>query len=130
MQRVSWAMTLFIPIILALVITVAGILNPQLPRVYFIVVFLFALVILPGILVTLKILSSPVIAAEVTLLATRKGQNVDVMFPDGSVNTFQNAQLYNGLLTGELKQGERLRVLIRDDILFRWQRLEEERASR
>lgn len=123
MQRVSWPLTLLIPIVLALVIAVTGILNPQLPRGYFIAGFLFVLIVLPGILVTLKVLSSPVTAAEVTLLGTRRGQNVEVMFPDGAVNIYQSTQLYNGLLTGELESGERLRVLIRGDILFRWQRL-------
>lgn len=125
MQRVGWPVTLCVPIILAFVIAIAGILSPELPRVYFIVGFLFALIVLPGILVTLKVLSTPVTAAEITLVAARKGQNVDVMFPDGAVNTFQNVQLYNGLLTGELKHGQRFRVLIRDDILFRWQRIDE-----
>jgi cytochrome c oxidase assembly factor CtaG len=123
MQHVGWPLTLLIPIVLALVIAVTGVLNPQLPRGYFIAGFLFVLIVLPGILVTLKVLGSPVTATEVTLVGTRRGQNVEVMFSDGAVDIYQNTQLYNGLLTGELKPGERLRVLIRGDILFRWQRL-------
>lgn len=126
MQHVSWPMTLFIPIVLALVIAVTGVLNPDVPRLYFVFAFLFALVILPGVLVTLKVFSLPVITAEVTLVRARKGQNVEVMFTDGAVNTYQNAELYNGLVTGELQPGERLRVMIRGDLLFRWQRLDAE----
>lgn len=129
MHHVSWPATLFVPALLALAVVVVGVFSPGVPRYYFIVAFLFFLVVLPGILVTLKVLATPVTAAEITLVGTRKGQNVDVMFPDGSVGTFQNAQLYNGLLTGEFKQGDRFRVLIRGDIMFRWQRLDGESGT-
>ncbi len=130
MRRVGWPVTLFIPLILALVIAVVGIYSPGLPRIYFILGFLSALIILPGILVTLKVLSHPVTSAEITLVTTRRGQNVVVMFEDGTKNTYQNAQLYAGLLTGELKPGQRFRVMIRDNILFRFQPLDDEAAPR
>ncbi|MFZ5873411.1 MAG: hypothetical protein ACOYW8_03225 [Bacillota bacterium] len=128
MRRVGWPVTLFVPLTLALAIAVAGILSPDVPRIYFIIGFLSALIVLPGIFVTLKVLSHPVTAAVVTLVTTRKGQNVVVMFEDGTKNTYQNAQLYAGLLTGELKPGQRFRVLIRDDLLFRAQPLDDGEA--
>ncbi|AZK60565.1 hypothetical protein [Candidatus Desulforudis audaxviator] len=130
MRRVGWPVTLFVPLTLALVIAVAGIYSPGVPRIYFILGFLFTLIVLPGILITLKVLSHPVTAAVVTLVTTRRGQNVVVMFEDGTKNTYQNAQLYAGLLTGELKPGQRFRVLIRDDLLFRFQPLDDEDTPR
>jgi len=121
-QRLNWPATVIIPMVVGMVIAIVGVTQPQLPRNLFIYGFIFALVVLPGILVALKVYSSPTTRAEASLAGIEPGGHVKLRFSDHSERSYQAPALNRDVIMGKVRQGERLKVLIKGEIVFKWER--------
>ncbi|RJX19264.1 MAG: hypothetical protein C4575_08805 [Desulforudis sp.] len=116
-------MTFIIPMVVGMLFVLVGLTQPELPRNIFIYGFLFALVILPGILIALKIFTSPTTRAEVVLAGIEPGGNVSLRFPDQSVRSYQAPALNRDVMMGKVREGERMKVLVKGEIVFKWERV-------
>lgn len=121
-HRMGWLWTFVLPVAIALAIAWAGIKNPDLPRIYFIVGFLAALVFLPAVFILLKILATPVVNEEVVAVGVRGERYVEIMHPDGAVATYYQPDLVDALKTGRIRKGDRLRITVRrNEHILRWE---------
>lgn len=119
-SRLSWFATFLIPALAAVAVALWG-LNSDLPRIYFIIAFLFTLVILPGVFILLKILGTPIEEEEIILLAAGSGDRVKVVRADGSHDIVSDIGLKKALLAGDIPSGTRLRLTRRGDIVIHWE---------
>jgi len=120
--RMSWALTFFIPVGLGIAVALWG-LNSSLPRIFFIISFIFVLVILPGIFILLKILGTPLEEEEVTLVGTTARNQVRLMQPSGDINSVSDGSLLNAVRGGLVQPGTKLRIIRRGDIIASWKPL-------
>lgn len=120
--RMHWALTFFIPVVLGIAIAMWG-LNSNLPRIFFIVGFIFVLVILPGIFILLKILGTPLEEEEVTLVGTTGRNQVRLMQATGNINSVTDSSLLNAVRGGLVQPGTKLRITRRGDIIAAWKPL-------
>lgn len=121
--RLSWFITFLIPALTGIAIAIWG-LNSDLPRGYFVVGFLFALVIMPGILVWLKVMGTPLQEEEIILLGAGSGDQVKIARPSGGHDIVSHSGIKRAILTGELRIGARLHLVRRGDIVIDWKLLE------
>jgi len=119
-SRLSWFATFLIPMLAGIAVALWD-LNSNLPRVYFVIAFLFTLIILPGVFILLKILGTPIHEEEIILLAAGSGDRVKVVRADGSHDIVSDIGLKKALLAGEVPSGTRLRLTRRGDIVIRWE---------
>ncbi|MEW5762859.1 MAG: hypothetical protein AB1776_06640 [Bacillota bacterium] len=123
-QRMGWFWTFIIPVAVALAIAWAGIKNPDLPRTYFVLGFLAALVLLPAVFIALKILAIPVRHEEVVAVGVRGERQVEIRHPDGAVVTYYAPDLARALKSGRVRAGDRLRVAVRrNEQILGWEEL-------
>lgn len=123
-NRMGWAWTFILPVAVALVIAWLGIKNPDLPRIYFVIGFLAALVVLPAVFILLKILAIPLVDEEVVAVGVRGERYIEVMHPDGVVAAYQHAGLVHAFRSGRIRKGDRLRVLVRrHEHILRWEQV-------
>ncbi|MBO8128772.1 MAG: hypothetical protein H0Z39_06195 [Peptococcaceae bacterium] len=126
-RRMSWFTTFIIPVTVALVIAFAGIVMPGIPRIYFIVAFLAALIFLPGVFIGLKIAKTPA-TIEKTIMVGLKAENLNIVHlqhPDGSIRAYMDTSLANAYRAGTVKKGQIIKVIIRDDVMLKWDKEDE-----
>ncbi|HAG07112.1 MAG: Uncharacterized protein XD69_0561 [Clostridia bacterium 62_21] len=123
-NRMGWLWTLVLPMGIAVAIAWLGIKNPDLPRIYFIVGFLAALVILPAVFILLKILATPVVDEEVVAVGVRGERHIEIRHPDGVVASYYHPDLARAFRSGRVRRGDRLRVLVRrHEQILRWEEI-------
>lgn len=122
-QRMSWTTSFVLPIVLGMIVVLVGLTQPQLPRMIFIVGFVFCLIFLPGILIAGKIVSEPRKTMDVVLQRIDLHGYVTLQLPDGRTESFQAPALNREVVMGKMQEGEKLRVTTRGDIVFKYERL-------
>lgn len=121
-HRMSWPVTFIIPVVLGSLVVVAGVTQPQLPRSIFIVSFIFIMVFLPGILVAAKLLSAPRETMDVVLERIEPHGYVTLRLEDGRTGGYQAHAMNREVLMGKLREGEKLRVTAKGDIVINYER--------
>lgn len=109
--------------VLGMLVVLIGLTQPQLPRLIFVVSFIFCLVFLPGILIAGKMLTAPRRTMDVVLQRIDLHGYVTLRLPDGSTESYQAPGLNREVVMGKMQEGERLRVTTRGDIVFKYERL-------
>lgn len=122
-QRMSWTTTFIIPVVLGVIVVLIGITQQQLPRIVFIASFVFCLVFLPGILVAAKIFTAPRKVMDVVLETIQPSGYVTLRLPDGETGSFQAHALNREVVMGKMREGEKIRVTTRGDVVFKHERL-------
>lgn len=124
-RRMSYLTTLVIPIAVALVIAFVGLTHPQWPRVYFIIGFLAALILLPGVTLGLKLSCTPVVEEDVEFLGTYGPGWIGVRHANGAVARYHHRGLYEMHQSGHVRRGERLRLRFLEQEIISWELLED-----
>lgn len=122
-SRMSYFTTLAVPIVAALIIAFIGLAHPEWPRIYFIIGFLAALIILPGVTLGLKLGCTPVTEEDVEFAGVYGRGVIGVRFPNGEVARYPHKELYNLFLNGGVEEGEPLRLRFLDQDIISWKSL-------
>uniref|UniRef100_A0A7C2EJ11 Uncharacterized protein n=1 Tax=Ammonifex degensii TaxID=42838 RepID=A0A7C2EJ11_9THEO len=120
-SRMSYFTTLVVPMAVALIIAFLAVINPQWPRLYCIIAFLAALIILPGITLGLKLGCTPVTEEEVVFLGVCAPGVIGVRYPNGEVVRYPHRELYDLFRNGTVKEGDILRLRFLDKEIIGWQ---------
>lgn len=122
-SRMSYFTTLAVPIAVALIIAFVGLAHPEWPRIYFIIGFLAALIILPGITLGLKLGSIPITEEDVEFVGVYGRGVIGVRFSTGELVRYPHKELYNLFLSGAIETGEPLRLRFLDQEIVSWKSL-------
>jgi hypothetical protein len=125
-RRMSYFTTLAIPIGTALLIALLAVTHPQWPRTYFIIGFLAALIILPGITLGLKLGSTPLVEREMVFLGGNAPGIVRFADERGRIESYPHRQLYALFLDGAIREGETLLLRFLDHEIMSWKSLSSE----
>lgn len=129
-RRMSYFTTLVIPIGVALVIAFVGLAKPEWPRIYFIVGYLAALILLPGITLGLKLGSTPLVEEEVEFVGVFAPGWIEVRRATGEICRYHHRQLYELFQSGGIRRGERLILRFLDQDIVGWRTAEEEQPPK
>lgn len=119
----SYFTTLVVPIAVALLIAVIAVTHPQWPRIYFIVAFLAALILLPGITLGLKLGCTPLDDVKVIFCGVGAPGVIRVRLENGQVVGYPHKELYALYLDGVVKEGELLLLRFLEHDILSWKSL-------
>ncbi|MEW6447296.1 MAG: hypothetical protein AB1426_04290 [Bacillota bacterium] len=122
-SRMSYFTTLAVPIAVALIIAFTGLAHPEWPRIYFIIGFLAALILLPGVTLGLKLGSTPITEEDVEFTGVYGRGVIGVRFANGEVVRYPHNELYNLFINGGIEAGEPLRLRFLDQDIISWKSL-------
>ncbi|MEW6183341.1 MAG: hypothetical protein AB1500_09240 [Bacillota bacterium] len=128
-SRMSYFTTLVVPMAVALLIALFAVTHPQWPRIYFIVSFLAALVLFPGITLGLKLGCTPLEDVKVTFFGVGAPGIIRVRLENGQVVGYPHKQLYALYLDGVVTEGEILLFRFLENDIISWKSLSRENAN-
>ncbi|MEW6770400.1 MAG: hypothetical protein AB1330_03305 [Bacillota bacterium] len=129
-RRMSYFTTLVVPIVVALVIAFLAVLNPQWPRIYCVIAFLAALIILPGVTLGLKLGCTPVTEERVVLVGVDAPGIIGVRRANGEVVRYHHRELYTLFCNGTVSEGSILSLRFLDNDIIGWQPVDGEGTKR
>ncbi|MGO0122604.1 hypothetical protein [Desulfothermobacter acidiphilus] len=122
-RRMSYFSTLVWPIVLALGIAFLAVTHPQWPRSWCIAAFLATLILLPGVLLALKLTSTPLTQERVTFLWGRAPGIIVVRRESGEEDRFYHQEIFTSFAEGKIKQGDTISLHLLDKDIVRWEKL-------
>lgn len=128
-RRMSYFTTLAIPIATALLIALLAVTHPQWPRIYLIIAFLAALIILPGVTLGLKLGCTPLTEEKVVFLGVGAPGVIHVRHDNGEVVRYPHRELYAHFLDGTVEEGEVLLLRFLENEILSWKSLTREEPS-
>ncbi|RDV81300.1 hypothetical protein [Ammonifex thiophilus] len=122
-RRISYFSTLAWPIAIALLIAFLAVTHPHWPRGWCIAAFLAALIVLPGVLLALKLGSTPIVKEKVVFLWGRAPGIIVVRRENGEEDRFYHREIFAHFVEGKIKEGDLLSLHLLDKDIVSWEKL-------